>query len=133
MVFSNKPWHQKAPVLSIFQDIPAHGSGSIPSQDQPPHANQTSRQRSGAGRSGPAPPSSSRAGSVACRPCIISRARARRRETAGGIAARKPAMSSESAWRSEEHTSELQSLIRNSYAVLCWQQKYCTQLKKKKT
>src|SRR3546814_9385244 len=25
--------------------------------------------------------------------------------------------------RSEEHTSELQSLMRNSYAVLCWKQK----------
>src|SRR3546814_3986807 len=23
-------------------------------------------------------------------------------------------------WRSEEHTSELQSLMRNSYAVFCW-------------
>src|SRR3546814_9464101 len=26
-------------------------------------------------------------------------------------------------WRSEEHTSELQSLIRNSYAVFCLKQK----------
>src|SRR3546814_3121780 len=25
--------------------------------------------------------------------------------------------------RSEEHTSELQSLMRNSYAVFCWKQK----------
>src|SRR3546814_8823955 len=25
--------------------------------------------------------------------------------------------------RSEEHTSELQSLMRNSYAVFCWQKK----------
>src|SRR3546814_3534292 len=25
--------------------------------------------------------------------------------------------------RSEEHTSELQSLLRNSYAVFCWKQK----------
>src|SRR3546814_14927425 len=63
MVFSNKPWPQKAPVLSIFQDIPAHGSWSIPSQDHPPHANQRYRPRPGASRSGPAPPSSSRAGS----------------------------------------------------------------------
>src|SRR3546814_4863026 len=27
------------------------------------------------------------------------------------------------AWRSEEHTSELQSLMRNSYAVFCLQKK----------
>src|SRR3546814_10063101 len=26
-------------------------------------------------------------------------------------------------WRSEEHTSELQSLMRNSYAVFCWKKK----------
>src|SRR3546814_8153595 len=26
-------------------------------------------------------------------------------------------------WRSEEHTSELQSLMRISYAVFCWQKK----------
>src|SRR3546814_1857335 len=29
----------------------------------------------------------------------------------------------ESAWRSEEHTSELQSLMRNSYAVFCFNKK----------
>src|SRR3546814_9967558 len=28
-----------------------------------------------------------------------------------------------STWRSEEHTSELQSLMRNSYAVLCLKKK----------
>src|SRR3546814_1965024 len=27
------------------------------------------------------------------------------------------------AWRSEEHTSELQSLMRISYAVFCWKKK----------
>src|SRR3546814_2601395 len=27
-------------------------------------------------------------------------------------------------WRSEEHTSELQSLMRNSYAVFCLKKKY---------
>src|SRR3546814_9871747 len=27
------------------------------------------------------------------------------------------------AWRSEEHTSELQSLMRIAYAVFCWKQK----------
>src|SRR3546814_4761671 len=26
-------------------------------------------------------------------------------------------------WRSEEHTSELQSLMRRSYAVFCWEKK----------
>src|SRR3546814_4940904 len=30
-----------------------------------------------------------------------------------------PENSRELEWRSEEHTSELQSLMRNSYAVLC--------------
>src|SRR3546814_7629407 len=32
-------------------------------------------------------------------------------------------MSREQAWRSEEHTSELQSLMRISYAVFCLQKK----------
>src|SRR3546814_10388437 len=30
--------------------------------------------------------------------------------------------------RSEEHTSELQSLMRNSYAVFCWKKKHTTSL-----
>src|SRR3546814_5850756 len=30
------------------------------------------------------------------------------------------------AWRSEEHTSELQSLMRISYAVFCLKKKKCT-------
>src|SRR3546814_2941745 len=29
------------------------------------------------------------------------------------------------SWRSEEHTSELQSLMRNSYAVFCLKKKTC--------
>src|SRR3546814_7091304 len=33
------------------------------------------------------------------------------------------------AWRSEEHTSELQSLLRNSYAVLCFKKKQDIQKK----
>src|SRR3546814_1163961 len=33
-------------------------------------------------------------------------------------------------WRSEEHTSELQSLMRNSYAVFCLKKKNKTQSKK---
>src|SRR3546814_9741128 len=32
------------------------------------------------------------------------------------------------AWRSEEHTSELQSLMRNSYAVFCLKTKNITQV-----
>src|SRR3546814_6294907 len=36
----------------------------------------------------------------------------------------RPAMQApRPAHRSEEHTSELQSLIRNSYAVFCWKKK----------
>src|SRR3546814_899199 len=34
------------------------------------------------------------------------------------------------AWRSEEHTSELQSLMRNSYAVFCLKKKKKTILKR---
>src|SRR3546814_7374741 len=30
---------------------------------------------------------------------------------------------SSTIWRSEEHTSELQSQMRKSYAVFCWQKK----------
>src|SRR3546814_7256899 len=33
-----------------------------------------------------------------------------------------------SCWRSEEHTSALQSLMRNSYAVLCLKQKTNTRI-----
>src|SRR3546814_9386423 len=35
-------------------------------------------------------------------------------------AARGPAVADAAALRSEEHTSELQSLMRISYAVFCW-------------
>src|SRR3546814_9235122 len=31
----------------------------------------------------------------------------------------EPSRSSKASWRSEEHTSELQSLMRNPYAVFC--------------
>src|SRR3546814_10238563 len=34
-----------------------------------------------------------------------------------------PSVVATAAARSEEHTSELQSLMRNSYAVFCWQKK----------
>src|SRR3546814_5887469 len=34
-----------------------------------------------------------------------------------------PLASRFSAWRSEEHTSELQSLLRNSYAIFCLKKK----------
>src|SRR3546814_17902616 len=45
-------------------------------------------------------------------------AEAARKEAEEKIAAARVA-----AWRSEEHTSELQSLMRSSYAVFCWQTK----------
>src|SRR3546814_5448540 len=35
----------------------------------------------------------------------------------------KPAQPTQQAYRSEEHTSELQSLMRNSYAVFCLKKK----------
>src|SRR3546814_5546289 len=35
--------------------------------------------------------------------------------------------------RSEEHTSELQSLMRNSYAVFCWKTKKKTKVYKRQT
>src|SRR3546814_3849482 len=38
-----------------------------------------------------------------------------------------------SSSRSEEHTSELQSLMRISYAVFCWKKKINTSTKKTKT
>src|SRR3546814_6019814 len=50
---------------------------------------------------------------------VLSRSRASRRTRVGRSSARG---------RSEEHTSELQSLMRNSYAVFCLKKK-----KKKKT
>src|SRR3546814_6050164 len=39
-----------------------------------------------------------------------------------GMASRAEAVT-RARWRSEEHTSELQSLMRNSYAVFCWKKK----------
>src|SRR3546814_20432876 len=39
--------------------------------------------------------------------------------------------SAENAERSEEHTSELQSLMRNSYAVFCLKKKKKTQIRQK--
>src|SRR3546814_3938399 len=64
------------------------------------------------------------AGGVLCRQYrkLAARARADRQHMA---AHRQPRISIEADFRSEEHTSELQSLMRISYAVFC--------LKKKKT
>src|SRR3546814_3149922 len=45
----------------------------------------------------------------------------------GGIRQSQPAK----AWRSEEHTSELQSLMRISYAVFCLKKKNKNKLKSK--
>src|SRR3546814_7039193 len=48
-----------------------------------------------------------------------------RRSAAGGDSRRQPAPRPSAAcrWRSEEHTSELQSLMRISYAVFCLKKK----------
>src|SRR3546814_7716477 len=64
--------------------------------------------------------------SSACGPCAHC-------DPALAVLARSPTQSERSCWvskqapnvtlRSEEHTSELQSLMRNSYAVLCLKKK----------
>src|SRR3546814_7877779 len=46
-----------------------------------------------------------------------------RRSAISGGAGGGPAPRRAPAWRSEEHTSELQSLMRNSYAVFCLKKK----------
>src|SRR3546814_4639716 len=61
------------------------------------------------------PPPRSRAGAVG-----PARARRRRRRPAGG---RPPLRHARECDRSEEHTSELQSLMRISYAVFCLKKK----------
>src|SRR3546814_10089702 len=43
----------------------------------------------------------------------------------GGVEQRDAGLSGTAAWRSEEHTSELQSLMRISYAVFCLKKKTC--------
>src|SRR3546814_6869595 len=48
-------------------------------------------------------------------------------------AARLYAARRHSLWRSEEHTSELQSLMRTSYAVFCWKKKTSDQYKTRTT
>src|SRR3546814_14327764 len=58
---------------------------------------------------------------VACRDAVLSRRRARR---GGDPAARgRPGRAGGGSRRSEEHTSELQSLMRISYAVFCLKKK----------
>src|SRR3546814_10582220 len=55
---------------------------------------------------------------------ISCTARARRTKNAAPCFPSWPAKSpSRQRWRSEEHTSELQSLMRNSYAVFCLKKK----------
>src|SRR3546814_10589157 len=44
-------------------------------------------------------------------------------ETGGGVAKALPDLGAEPFFRSEEHTSELQSLMRISYAVFCLKKK----------
>src|SRR3546814_8789312 len=43
--------------------------------------------------------------------------------TADVLISERPAEAEDRAIRSEEHTSELQSLMRTSYAVFCWKKK----------
>src|SRR3546814_10712390 len=44
-------------------------------------------------------------------------------EAVNKLVARHPALTAKELWRSEEHTSELQSLMRISYAVFCLKKK----------
>src|SRR3546814_6114273 len=46
-----------------------------------------------------------------------------RRPGRGGAASAGPEEDAQDGWRSEEHTSELQSLMRISYAVFCLKKK----------
>src|SRR3546814_12995215 len=60
-------------------------------------------------------------------PALYRRARHRRADHSSGVAIVRRAVwqtpSPRAAWRSEEHTSELQSLMRISYAVFCLKKK----------
>src|SRR3546814_8246937 len=53
----------------------------------------------------------------------LARQHRHRRKLAAGDQGAGGAVRDGHAVRSEEHTSELQSLMRNSYAVFCWKQK----------
>src|SRR3546814_1075897 len=79
--------------------------------------------------SGVAPPASSSSASVSRRPCQVAGA-----STGASACASKPwrsvsrcpvrlPLSTVDTYRSEEHTSELQSLMRISYAVFCLKKK----------
>src|SRR3546814_2405671 len=57
---------------------------------------------------------------LACAQALVERAGGADRIAALGIANQRETVV---AWRSEEHTSELQSLMRNSYAVFCLKKK----------
>src|SRR3546814_4423986 len=63
--------------------------------------------------------------SLVCSHCHIFRRRlsANRRRPARPPKFDRVAFLQERYWRSEEHTSELQSLMRISYAVFCWKKK----------
>src|SRR3546814_8837347 len=58
-------------------------------------------------------------GSCFIRPLLVTRYRSRARVIEPTHVIRRPGSLPASPGRSEEHTSELQSLMRNSYAVFC--------------
>src|SRR3546814_7631650 len=65
-----------------------------------------------------------RSGSVPASKCVASSSSARRRTSSiGSRGAFGTAICTATTSRSEEHTSELQSLMRNSYAVFCLKKK----------
>src|SRR3546814_1797365 len=93
--------------------VPGHGrSGGGGGVQLAVHGHHRARQRQDGG--------GDPAGSRACHPVAVRR---------GGITVTEGGLSSS---RSEEHTSELQSLMRSSYAVLCLTKKNSTQVTKRK-
>src|SRR3546814_4193881 len=100
------------PYTTLFRSPSGHNGGA-PARDEPRHAGRllragkrACRRRRGGG--GPA------AGGSTC----TARAAGKSRQGANAFAL-EPA----EGWRSEEHTSELQSLMRISYAVFCLKKK----------
>src|SRR3546814_1614365 len=86
------------PYTTLFRSQRDAGSGRIWSARQPAH-----ERRASADRTGPPP--------------------LRRRDDAGGGAFGRRPRANRGKPRSEEHTSELQSLMRISYAVFCLKNK----------
>src|SRR3546814_5071358 len=99
-------------------------SSDVCSSDLFRHVHQRGRQARDAGRPW------SRGGAVAIEVAVLEQVGLLRRRRGRGLArvdeyilAGFGVVQQEEATRSEEHTSELQSLIRNSYAVFCLQKK----------